>query len=74
MDYFTISVLKSLAFIAIFMIASWFIPKSLHFWELWKKTKRTVYLTNVAAFIMGAFFLYALDFMIMIIGLMGWSC
>lgn len=74
MDYHTVSALKSLTFIGMFIIATYLgIPKSVHFWELWKKTKKTIYLSNAIGSVMLTFFLYAADFMIMIMRLGGWA-
>lgn len=74
MDYHTISALKSVTFIGIFVIASHLcIPKAVHFWELWKKTKKPVYLSNAVASVAAAFFFYSADFVIMIMRLMGWA-
>lgn len=74
MDLQTISILKSLTFIGAFIIATYLcIPKSIHSWELWKKTKKPVHLANMVGSLMGAFFLYSADFMIMIMRLGGWA-
>jgi hypothetical protein len=74
MDYHLISVLKSLTFIVMFVLPSYlFIPKSVHFWELWHKTKKPVHLSNAVAHFMAAFFLYAGVLMIMIMRLGGWA-
>ena len=74
MDYHTISVLKSLTFLSIFAIATYgCVPKSIHFWELWKKNKKTVHLANAIGCIVLAFFLYSADFMIMVMKLGGWA-
>lgn len=72
MDLQTISLLKGLILVAAFVIASrLFVPRGVHFWELWKGTKKPVHLSNAVASIMAAFFLYAADFMILMKGIMG---
>lgn len=74
MDYYTISALKSLLFIGMFVIASHLcIPKAIHFWELWKKTKKTIHLSNAVASVAAAFFFYSADLTIMIMRLGGWA-
>lgn len=74
MDYNNISILKGLILIATFVIASRvFVPRSVHFWELWKKTKKPVDLANAASSIMAAFFFYSADFMVLMKGIMGWT-
>jgi len=74
MDYHTISALKSLVFIAMFVIASHLcIPKAIHSWELWKKTKKSVHLSNAVASVAAAFFFYSADFVIMVMRLIGWA-
>jgi hypothetical protein len=48
-----------------------FIPRGLHFWEQWKKTKKTMHLSNAVGFMMGAFFLYVGALLIIIMRLLG---
>lgn len=52
MDDHTVTILKSVTFIVMFILPSHlFVPKGLHFWEQWKKTGRVSHLSNcVAAF------------------------
>jgi hypothetical protein len=74
MDYHLISIFKSLTFIGAFVIATYLcVPKTIHFWELWKKTKKPIHLANTIGNVMGAFFLYSADFAIMIMRLGGWA-
>lgn len=74
MDYHLISVLKSVVFLGMFAIATYIcIPKSIHFWELWKKTKKPIHLANTIGSAMLAFFLYSADFTLMIMRLGGWA-
>lgn len=74
MDYHLISVLKSLTFIGIFLIATYLcIPKSIHAWQLWKKTEKTIHLCNAIGSAVIAFLLYSANFVIMVMRLMGWA-
>lgn len=67
MDYYIISILKSLTFIGMFVIATYLcIPKAIISWELWKKTKKSVHLSNTVASIAAAFFFYSIDLAIII--------
>lgn len=72
MDGYTISLSKSLLFVGMFVIASHLcIPKAIRSWELWKKTKKTVYFSNTVASIAAAFFFYSADFIILVMRLIG---
>lgn len=72
MGYHTISILKSIVFIGILVMATYLgVPKSLHFWELWKKTKKPLHLANLTGCITITFFLYSAAFIIMVMRLVG---
>lgn len=72
MDYQTISILKSLVFFVMFLLPGYIgIPRGIHAWELWKKTKKTIHLSNAVTFFMTASFLYVAALVVMIMRLVG---
>jgi hypothetical protein len=72
--YHSISILKSLAWLGIWALATYlFIPKSIHAWELWKKTKKTIHLSNAVGSMVLAFLAYSANFVIMVMKLAGWA-
>lgn len=72
--YHGISILKSVTWLGIWALATYlFIPKSLHAWELWKKTKKSIHLSNAIGSIVLAFLAYSADFVIMVMKLIGWA-
>lgn len=74
MDYHIISVLKSFTWLGIFAMATYlFIPKGIQAWELWKKTKKPIHLSNAIGSMMLAFLAYSADFVIMVMKLVGWA-
>ena len=74
MDYHLISALKSVVWLGLFAMATYlFIPKGIHAWELWKKTKKTIHLSNAVGSIVLAFLAYSAVFVIMVMKLTGWA-
>lgn len=62
-----VSILKSLAFIAMFLIATYLcIPNAIKFWFLWKETKKQKNLSIAINYLIGAFFLLSANFSIFI--------
>lgn len=69
-----ISILKSLTWLGIWALATYIgIPKTMHAWELWKKNKKTIHLSNAIGCAVLTFFAYSADFMIMVMRLGGWA-
>ena len=74
MDYHLISATKSAVWLGIFAMATYlFIPKGMHAWELWKKTKKPIHLSNAIGSMVLAFLAYSADFVIMVMKLAGWA-
>ncbi len=72
MDYQTISILKSIVFILMFVAPSHLIlPKGLHFWQQWKKTGKVSHLSNAVASGMLIVFFYIGALVIAIMRLVG---
>lgn len=72
MDYQTISILKSLVFIVMFILPSHLmLPKGLHFWHQWKKTGKVSHLSNALACGMLIVFFYIGALVIAIMRLIG---
>lgn len=72
--YHGISILKSATWLGIWALATYlFIPKGIHAWELWKKTKKTIHLSNAVGSMVLAFLAYSANFVIMVMRLVGWA-
>lgn len=73
MDYHLIILaLESVTWLGTFAIATYlFIPKGIHAWERWKKTKQTIHLSNAIGSMVLAFLAYSMDFVIIIKKLIG---
>lgn len=67
MDYEILSILNSILFIVGFLLATYLlIPKSVEYWHQWKKTGKSIHLSNAAAAAVGALFLLIAVFFIFI--------
>ncbi len=74
MEEYIAPLLRSALFIGLFILATYLgIPKTIHFWELWKKTRKPIHLSNAIGSAVLTFFLYSTDFAIMIMRLGGWG-
>lgn len=72
MGYQTISILKSVVFIVMFILPSHlFLPKTLNFWHQWKKTGKVSHLSNAVAGGMLVVFFYIGALVIAIMRLLG---
>jgi chromate transport protein ChrA len=72
MSYQTISILKSLIFIVMFVLPSHLLlPKALKFWQQWKETGKVSHLSNALASVMLIVFFYIGALVIAIMRLTG---
>ena len=68
----TISILKSMVFFFAFLFPAFVgIPKGMKYWEQWKKTKKTMFLSGAITFFMGSVFFYIAALIIVIMGFLG---
>jgi hypothetical protein len=72
MDLQTISILKSVVFIVMFILPSHlFLPKGVYFWQQWKKTGKVSHLSNAVASGMLVVFFYIGALVIAVMRLVG---
>ena len=74
MDIYIISILKSVTWLGVFAIATYLgVPKCIYFWNLWKKTNKSIHLSNAVGYAVLTLFLYSLDLMVMLESIRGWT-
>lgn len=72
MDYHTISILKSITFIVMFILPSHIVlPKGIQAWQQWKKTGKVFHLSNAVGCGMLMLFFYIGALVIAITRLLG---
>lgn len=67
MDDWILSLMESALFLGMFFVSIYLlIPKSVHFWRLWKESGKTIHLSNAVASAVAAFFLLCANFLMFI--------